>query len=150
MYVKIVKDNIEKYPYTVSDLLNDNPSVSFPKYPSDELLIEWGVHRVIEQPLPQYNKRTQKVEKADKPELIEGKWFLTWYILEKTLEEIASYDNKSAEFIREERNKLLRDTDWRALSDNILEPAWAAYRQSLRDITEQENFPISVNWPAIP
>ncbi len=36
--------------------------------------------------------------------------------------------------LREERNKLLATTDWRASSDLTLSTAWKTYRQSLRDL----------------
>tara|TARA_R110001632_G_scaffold53915_4_gene132445 strand:+ start:2270 stop:2533 length:264 start_codon:yes stop_codon:yes gene_type:complete len=56
----------------------------------------------------------------------------------------------SAIDVRNQRDRLLSDTDWMALSDNTMTPAWAAYRQALRDITAQEGFPYSVNWPTKP
>jgi len=52
--------------------------------------------------------------------------------------------------IRDQRERLLSDTDWMALSDNTMTPEWASYRQALRDITAQEGFPFSVVWPAKP
>ena len=52
--------------------------------------------------------------------------------------------------IRDKRDLLLSDTDWMALSDNTMSPEWATYRQALRDITAQEGFPYSVNWPIKP
>ena len=51
---------------------------------------------------------------------------------------------------RSKRDRLLSDTDWMALSDNTMTPEWATYRQALRDITAQEGFPYSVNWPTKP
>jgi hypothetical protein len=51
---------------------------------------------------------------------------------------------------RNKRDRLLSDTDWMALSDNTMTPEWATYRQALRDITTQEGFPYSVNWPTKP
>jgi len=36
--------------------------------------------------------------------------------------------------LREERNRLLQETDWRASSDLTLADAWKTYRQSLRDL----------------
>ena len=53
---------------------------------------------------------------------------------------------------RSRRNYLLSDTDWMALSDNTLTPAWATYRQALRDITEHVNFPYLADedWPVKP
>jgi len=48
------------------------------------------------------------------------------------------------------RNRLLSDTDWMALSDNAMTPEWASYRQALRDITGQADFPYSMIWPTKP
>jgi len=56
----------------------------------------------------------------------------------------------SEEEIRKERNRLLSDTDWMALSDVTMSPAWASYRQALRDITAQEGYPYAVIWPTKP
>jgi|OM-RGC.v1.028442161 hypothetical protein len=56
----------------------------------------------------------------------------------------------TAESVRSQRNTLLAETDWMALSDNTLTPEWAAYRQALRDITEQAGFPENVTWPTPP
>jgi len=61
-----------------------------------------------------------------------------------------SPDLISAKHYRAERDMRLRETDWMALSDNTMTPAWASYRQALRDITEQAGFPYSVVWPTKP
>lgn len=37
-------------------------------------------------------------------------------------------------FLRIERDRLLKETDWRASSDLILPESWRAYRQALRDL----------------
>jgi len=74
-------------------------------------------------------------------------------IAERQAHEIAYNANEGerlSEEIRNQRNRLLSDTDWMALSDNTMSPAWASYRQALRDITAQEGFPYSVIWPAKP
>ena len=52
--------------------------------------------------------------------------------------------------VRAERNSLLADTDWMALSDNTMSPEWAAYRQALRDVPAQAGFPTDVVWPIKP
>ena len=61
--------------------------------------------------------------------------------------------------LREERNRLLQETDWRASSDLIMSEEWKIYRQRLRDLPEG-NAPdldsngeldfSSVNWPTPP
>ncbi len=55
------------------------------------------------------------------------------------------------QLIRDERNFLLRDTDWMVLTDSSQpSQAWLDYRQDLRDIPQQEGFPSSVVWPIKP
>lgn len=55
--------------------------------------------------------------------------------------------------IREKRNKLLADTDWTQMKDADLDEAaidmYQTYRQELRDITDQPNFPYEVDWPVL-
>lgn len=52
--------------------------------------------------------------------------------------------------VRSKRTKLLEACDYTQLSDsNKDKQAWAAYRQALRDITEQSD-PFKVQWPTKP
>jgi len=51
---------------------------------------------------------------------------------------------------RQQRDALLAETDWAALTDNTLSPELAAYRQALRDVPEQAGFPETINWPSRP
>ena len=59
-------------------------------------------------------------------------------------------DKRVAESVRAERDYLLAETDWMALSDVTMSEEWAAYRQELRDISNQEGFPYNVIFPAKP
>ena len=72
---------------------------------------------------------------------------------------ISELDSAEAmRLLREERNILLSETDWRASSDLTLSDAWKTYRQALRDITTQtpkldSNYELdltSVTWPTEP
>jgi len=74
----------------------------------------------------------------------------------KTPEEIAQEliietENKKNE-IRQKRNALLFLTDYTQVEDysGNNKEEWRTYRQLLRDITIQENFPNSVQWPEPP
>ena len=73
-------------------------------------------------------------------------------ILDETLlaKSVKAIDNMKAEEVRSQRTALLRTTDWTGLSDVTMSAAWAAYRQELRDIPEQEGFPNTVIWPTEP
>ena len=57
--------------------------------------------------------------------------------------------------IRMQRNGMLSTCDWTQLSDSLLSGqvmgSWATYRQSLRDVPNQENFdPDDFEWPESP
>lgn len=53
----------------------------------------------------------------------------------------------------QERNRLLKDSDWTQLPDSPLstekKTEWATYRQVLRDMPAQEGFP-GINFPDLP
>jgi len=53
---------------------------------------------------------------------------------------------------REQRNRLLAGCDWTQLADyaGADKADWTAYRQALRDITNQTGFPETVDWPTVP
>lgn len=53
--------------------------------------------------------------------------------------------------VRARRDQLLQASDWTQLPDVPLETkeVWAAYRQALRDVTEQPD-PFNIVWPALP
>lgn len=56
-----------------------------------------------------------------------------------------------AQEVRDKRNALLSASDWTQVADAPVDKtAWAAYRQELRDITEQVGFPTEVIWPTKP
>jgi hypothetical protein len=51
---------------------------------------------------------------------------------------------------RVQRDNLLSATDWTANSDVTMTAEMTAYRQALRDITDQSGFPANVTWPQEP
>ena len=59
-----------------------------------------------------------------------------------------------ADVARQQRTVLLQSSDWTQLPDSPLsaekKAELAAYRQSLRDITEQVGFPDNIQWPVQP
>lgn len=56
-----------------------------------------------------------------------------------------------AEALRLERNALLKESDWTVLPDSPVNvDLWKAYRQSLRDIPQQESFPDEISFPEKP
>ena len=78
MYIKITNDGINSY--SIRQLKNDNPDVSFPQNPSDELLAKWGVY-----PASQAIKPTieswQRLEREQTPtQDSEGNWVFDWVV----------------------------------------------------------------------
>ena len=74
----------------------------------------------------------------------------------KVTELVNAYPMK---LLREERDRRLKETDWRASSDLIILEAWKSYRQSLRDLPalstpkldSNDNLDLtSVEWPTTP
>jgi len=56
---------------------------------------------------------------------------------------------KSDAVIADRHDRLFK-TDWWATSDRTMTAEQTAYRQALRDITEQEGFPTDITWPTKP
>ncbi len=74
-------------------------------------------------------------------------------ILEQGYEEaVAAQEAENAAMLaRLIRNKKLAASDSEMFADRPSDKeAWAAYRQALRDITEQQGFPFEIVWPAQP
>ena len=58
---------------------------------------------------------------------------------------------RQAEIVRSERDRLLAASDWTQVADApVNQAAWAAYRQALRDLPQQDGFPRDVIWPTTP
>jgi hypothetical protein len=61
-----------------------------------------------------------------------------------------------AEQATAKRNQLLAESDWTQLPDaraamgDTKAAEWDAYRQALRDITDQPGYPAEINWPVKP
>jgi hypothetical protein len=115
--------------------------------PSDEFLAENGAKKVTV--FKAHDRATQKLVSVDPYE--EDGIVYTVSVVDKTAEEIAADENSKAAQIRSQRNQLLTASDWTQVLDAPIDrTAWAAYRQALRDITSQEGFPASVQWPNDP
>lgn len=55
----------------------------------------------------------------------------------------------TAEQVRAQRDELLAASDAMALADRITDD-WRTYRQALRDVPTQAEFPTDVTWPVEP
>lgn len=105
--------------------------------------------------------RVEAMANAQKAELMET--------LKTAYEKACADENteEAAVFARKLRNKLLENSDNEMSLDrlnlntssstkfisslgSIFSGAWAVYRQKLRDLPEQEDFPFNIEWPIEP
>ena len=123
-----------------------NKHTSFPRIIDEPLQDQFGIDMIFEGPQhqgpPPYSQTYR-----DGIECIKGKWYTKYSIKQQDKEPI---DEQRAEGVRLTRDNLLKESDWRAVSDRKLEPGWKRYRKALRDITKQEGFPHDVEWPIDP
>jgi hypothetical protein len=149
MHILAPNQIIEKYPYSIGELRRDQPNTSFPRNPDDALLAEWNVFPVRPTDYPQVD-HTKNVTEGT-PALQNGAWVQVWNITDATAEEVEQRTEQKAASVRTERNALLAASDWTQLADSAADKAaWATYRQALRDITAQAEFPWGVQWPTQP
>lgn len=168
LYVKTTNDQPVEFPYTIGQFRRDHPNTAFPKHIPDTMLRRYSVFRVLEVMPINCNPLTQTLERDDMPhrEVIRLKteddatdaftgevdqaqvgqpvygynWVVDYTVVDKP-------QSEAERAVRKKRDDLLQDTDWMALSDVEMSAEMTAYRQALRDITEQSGFPYNVAWP---
>jgi len=91
---------------------------------------------------------TQKLTTVDA--YVEGGKVYTVRVESTTTEEQTNLTNAKWEEVRNQRNALLSQSDWRALSDVTLSDAWRTYRQELRDIPSAQSDPYNITYPTPP
>ena len=75
-------------------------------------------------------------------------WGVTWAQVQTKQSELTAAEPLAA--LRAERDRLIAATDWWASSDLTMTDAQTAYRQALRDITDDANSLDEVTWPTAP
>ena len=154
MFAKLKNGKVDQYPYTLTELISDNPSTSFPFDPlsDSELRKAFNVVEVQENPKPDFNAQTHFcIEKT--PELKSGQWIQLWQTKAKTSAEKNKGDSDKWAEVRNERNQKIQETDWHMIK--VLETGENAsalknYRQKLRDIPQDHTDPFFITWPEKP
>jgi hypothetical protein len=108
MQALIQNNNVAKYPYSVSELKQDNPQVSFPDSPTVELLESWGVYEVLTTQLPPFDPATQRIEEGS-PTLLGAVWTQAWIVIALTDEEIAKQQADHVAQVDAQRSKAYRN-----------------------------------------
>ena len=159
MFAKIINQTVEKYPYSIGNLRQENPQVSFPKNPTDALMESFNAYRVFTSPQPEITATQTVSEGTPQFNVADQRWAQTWVVRDKTAEEIAQELAEQAAQVRAERDRLLAECDWvtikavDASADGLgiqLPQVWVDYRKALRDIPTQAGFPWTVTWPEKP
>ena len=125
------------------------PNTGFPVQLTEDIINDFGGDVVFEGPQAQPTR--YQVAFADGVEEIDGKWYTKHSVADMAAEAITFTDAEQAKSVRATRGEKLKDSDWTQVADApVDQAAWAAYRQALRDITSQEGFPWTVEWPEQP
>ena len=129
---------------TISQLF---PSTLFPSSGvPEEFLTANNAVEIIES--LSFTTPTQKLTTVDA--YVEGGKVYTVRVESTTTEEQTNLTNAKWAEVRNYRNALLRESDWRALSDVTLSDAWRTYRQELRDIPSAQSDPFNITYPTPP
>ena len=72
----------------------------------------------------------------------------TWSAVKEKYDELVAAE--PMQLLREERNRLIAETDWWASCDLTITDAQKKYRQDLRDITKSATSLDDVSWPTKP
>lgn len=146
MYIRQTEDGGLPCIYSLEALRKDHPTVSFPADPDADLLAAYGLSPCTPSPGPEFDPLTEKLVTG--PLVQDGAhWVQTWVVEPKPIDEAAAA-------VRMARDAKLSSSDWRVIMHMDLgtpiPPAWAAYRQALRDLPEQPGFPFTHTWPVEP
>jgi hypothetical protein len=102
MHILAPNGTAETYPYSIGQLRKDNPQVSFPKNPTDELLASYDVFPVTATERPTYDPITQNLTEGT-PAIVGGVWTQVWTVTEATPEEVSQRKADQLASIKQER-----------------------------------------------
>lgn len=139
------------YPLSADTIRSAHPNTSWPSDAAgfEACLADFGYAIVAATDRPTVD-HTQNVTEGQPAETANG-YEQTWLVTEATESEIAERTTAQAANVRSDRNQALATCDWTQLPDAPVDAAaWAAYRQQLRDVTNQAKFPWDVTWPSVP
>ena len=145
----------------------DNKNMSLPKVWTANVCDALGVDPVLESPKPAPSGDYKSVVRNGVVQDANGNWVQAWVEREMFTEytddngdvqtvaaQKTVYDtlvnNDLAKSARVERDALLKETDHYGLSDVTMSDAMKTYRQALRDVPQQTDFPSTISWPTKP
>ena len=131
-----------------------NKHTSFPRIIDEPLQDQFGIDMIFEGPQKQGPPPYSQTYR-DGIECIKGKWYTKYKVVTLDDDSKTGYDNEMAIYKREERNLLLKDSDWTQSVDkaglaDYKVTEWATYRQSLRDLPTASGWPHTHTLPTKP
>ena len=155
---------------TISQFKATQPSTSFPKQITTEILDNFGYDPVLNGPAATV-VAPYGVSIRSGVEEVDGQWFTKFIAgpiftdttdgdgnVTTAADNEAAYkagiDAQAATSVRSERDRLIAETDWTQLADSQLsdsvKASWVTYRQALRDLPTASGFPHTMTWPTKP
>jgi hypothetical protein len=148
-YVQTQSDTFIRHIFDVEPTQWDADNYCHVRGLTPEQVVHFGVHKKQIVTPPYHDAATQHIEEGPAL-LIDGVWMQNYTVSDLSADESAAKVGAQWNVIRAERNKLLAASDWTQLPDASADaPAWATYRQALRDITTEAN-PFTIVWPQGP
>ena len=145
----------------------DNKNMSLPRVWTANVCDALGVDPVLAAPAPEPSAAYKSVVRNGAVQDAKGNWVQAWVEREMFTEytdengdvqtvaaQKTAYDtlvnNDLAKSARSKRDELLKETDHYGLSDVTMSDAMTTYRQALRDVPQQTDFPSTISWPEKP
>ena len=156
---------------TQGQIRSMHPNVSLPKVWNANVNETLGIDPVLASPKPDPSEAYKTVVRNGVEQDANGNWVWAWIEndmfqeytetdedgVETTVTVQAQKDAKTAAdnaaleaTERSTRDDLLKATDHHGLSDVTMTDAMTAYRQALRDVSQQTDFPGTITWPTKP
>lgn len=89
-----INPTINSYPYSLAQLRQANPNVSFRDNATPDELAPFGVFPVVKTAAPEYDPSTHRIEEAF-PEEVNGEWRQRWTVVEMTPEEQVAWQREN-------------------------------------------------------
>lgn len=152
---------------TQGQIRSMHPNVSLPKVWNVNVNETLGIDPVLASPKPEPSEDYKVVVRNGVEQDANGNWVHAWtendmfqeytddddnvVTVQDQIDAKVAADNAVLEATeRSTRDDLLKATDHYGLSDVTMTDAMTAYRQALRDVPQQTDFPGTITWPTKP
>ena len=140
---------------------------SFPRVWRENVHESIGIDPVLITPKPESASAYKHYTRNGAEQDANGNWVQAWVerdmfsdytdddsVVHTKAEQETAYQDRldatAAESARTDRDSKLALTDFHGLTDNTMSAEMTTYRQALRDVPQQDEFPNSITWPVEP